>query len=168
MRRRAVWRRPESRARGLGIDLSPAAAATARKNARALGVGDRCLFAVGDWDEAVAPGWDLVVCNPPYIAESELAGLEPEVRCYDPLQALAAGSDGLAAYRALLPRIPRILAPDGRLALELGAGQADAVAGLARTAGLKPLDLRSDLAGTPRCLLAGSGAVGRKIKKGLE
>ncbi len=142
------------RARGLGVDISVAALAVARDNARAIGVGDRCFFVAGNWCAGLAPGWDLVVCNPPYIADHEIVGLEPEVRCHEPRAALVAGADGLAAYRSMLPQVPRILAPGGRLAVELGSGQADAVSSLARQAGFKRLELCPDLAGISRCLLA--------------
>ncbi len=138
---------------GLGVDLSPGAAATARANACALGLAGRAGFAVADWTAGLSGRFDLIVCNPPYVeAAAELA---PEVAVYDPPPALFAGTEGLDAYRRLLPQLPALLAPGGQVLLELGAGQAEPVAALARAAGFTRIDARADLSGTPRCLAAG-------------
>ena len=85
--------------------------------------------------------FDLIVSNPPYVAAGDLAGLEPEVRAFEPALALSAGPDGLAAYRALIPDCARLLAPGGSVALEIGQGQAAAVAAApcgARARGHRP------------------------------
>ena len=83
---------------------------------------------------AGAPGsrgaFDLIVGNPPYVAAGDLAGLEPEVRAFEPEIALSAGPDGLAAYRALIPDCARLLAPGGHVVLEIGQGQGAAVAAI--------------------------------------
>ncbi len=144
-------------AEGLGVDRSEAAVLVARENAESLGLAGRAGFATGDWAQGLDADWDVVVCNPPYIAESEIPALAPEVGRYDPAEALAGGGDGLAAYRRLVPQVAGILAPDGLFALELGAGQAAAVSALAMAAGLRVLGCRRDLRGVERCLLACRG-----------
>ena len=120
---------------GVGVDLSPPAASLARANAAALGMADRAVFLAGNWAEALAESFDLVLSNPPYIEAADVVGLMPEVARYEPLSALAGGADGLAAYRAIIAALPRLLAPDGMAILELGAGQATSVAALAAAAG---------------------------------
>ena len=137
---------------GVGVDLSPAAAALARANAAALGMEDRAMFLAGNWAEALAGNFDLVLSNPPYIEAAEVAGLMPEVARYEPLSALAGGADGLDAYRAIIAALPRLLAPDGLAVLELGAGQAISVAALAAAAGFS-CTTRQSLDGIERAAL---------------
>jgi len=138
-------------ATGLGIDRAPEAARTARDNAGRLGLAARAHFIVGDWSTAVAGPVDVLVSNPPYIESDLIRTLAPEVRRYDPLLALDGGPDGLDAYRALAADARRLLAPGGLAALEVGEGQADAVAGL--LAGLGPVSIHPDLAGIDRVVL---------------
>jgi len=137
---------------GVGTDLSPAALATARHNAAHLGFADRAAFIVCPFGTAFTGGFDLVVCNPPYIASGDIGALDPEVRDYDPRLALDGGADGLAAYRALAGDAGRLLSPRGHLVVEVGAGAADAVAVLFPTAGLRPAAKQADLAGVVRAL----------------
>ena len=138
---------------GLGVDHSPAALEVARCNAAATGFAPRTLFALGDWSSALAPGSvDLLLCNPPYVASGEIPSLAPEVRDHEPRAALDGGPDGLAAYRALLPDLPRVLAPGGLAILEVGVGQGEAVAELAAAFGLTLLEMRQDLGGMARAL----------------
>lgn len=137
---------------GIGVDRAPEAAALARRNAARLGLGARAAFLVGNWAGAIAGRFDLVLCNPPYIASADLAGLMPEVARHEPSGALEGGADGMDAYRLVLGALPRLLSPAGKAVLELGRGQADAVAALASAAGL-PTSARTDLAGTPRALV---------------
>ena len=141
------------RARGLGIDSSAAAVEVAGANAAALGLKDRAAFQVGDWGGGLEGRWQAIVSNPPYINDSEIEDLAPEVTGYDPRQALSGGPDGLEAYRVLLPQAARLLAPKGLLALEFGAGQADAVQRLAEAAGFGVQAVLSDLAGRDRCVI---------------
>jgi release factor glutamine methyltransferase len=103
----------------------------------------------------VEGAFDLVVSNPPYIAHDEIASLAPEVRDYDPRVALDGGEDGLAAYRAIAGEAKRLLAPGGRLFVELGSGQEEAVRALFTNAGLIVGIARKDLAGIPRVLGVG-------------
>jgi release factor glutamine methyltransferase len=135
---------------GLGIDRNPRAAALARRNAAAAGLAGRACFAAGDWTAALAGRFDLVLSNPPYIETSAIAGLMPEVAYHEPRAALDGGADGLDAYRAILPALPALLAPGGVAVLELGAGQAGAVAALA--AGFRTAT-RRDLGGIERALV---------------
>ncbi len=142
-------------ATGIAVDFSESAARTARLNFEANGLSGRVAVLVADWGTAVAGGFDLVVSNPPYIAEGEMAGLAVDVRLHDPRRALVAGTDGLAAYRAIAADLPRLLKPGGFAVLELGAGQEPAVAALVQEAGLNVLGpARADLAGIPRALCA--------------
>ncbi len=138
-------------ATGLGVDASATALDYARTNAALLDMADRARFEPGDWFEGVAGTFDLILCNPPYIATGEAIGAE--VRDHEPAQALFAGADGLDDYRRIVPGLPRHLAPGGVAILEIGWTQADSVAALVRAAGLTPA-LRHDLGGRPRAIAA--------------
>jgi release factor glutamine methyltransferase len=143
-------------ARGLGIDLSEDAIATARRNAERLGFADRADFRRGDWGEGLETGSvDLLLCNPPYVGDSEWPELAPEVAGYDPRSALIAAEDGLAEYGRLGPEVARLLALGGLAAFEIGARQAESAAARLSGGGLALLETRHDLAGHPRCLLFG-------------
>ncbi|GGC50281.1 peptide chain release factor N(5)-glutamine methyltransferase [Chelatococcus reniformis] len=139
---------------GLGVDRAAGAAATARHNARRNGVGERARFAVGNWAEAVGGPFNLVLSNPPYIASDDIAALAGEVRDHDPRLALDGGHDGLDAYRALAADLPRLLAIGGFAGLEVGQGQAPAVAELLRRAGLRDVSVTLDLTGVERVVSA--------------
>lgn len=138
---------------GVGLDRSAAAIATARRNARRLGLDGRAAFLVSDWAAALAGRFDVVVANPPYVARDELDGLAPEVRAHDPRLALDGGTDGLDGHRALAGQLGRLLAPGGFAAIECGAGQAAAAGAIFRRAELRLVDCRPDLGGRPRCLI---------------
>jgi release factor glutamine methyltransferase len=142
---------------GIGIDRAPGAVATAAANAERLGLAARAQFRCGDWGKGVAESFDAVVANPPYIASRDIAGLPAEVRDYDPPLALDGGADGLAAYRAIAADLPRLLAPDGVFAAEIGAGQEMAVTGIISAAGLVIDAIIPDLAGIARCIVARRG-----------
>lgn len=140
-------------ARGLGIDISPGAVEVAAANARANELAGRAVFQAGDWGNGLESDfYDVAVSNPPYITEDEMATLAPEVLDYDPHRALVAGCDGLEAYRRLIPDLWRILRPGGLVALEVGKGQAEGVAGLLAQEGFVSLWNRADLAGVERCV----------------
>ena len=143
------------KARGLGVDRSFEALATAGRNARRNGVGERAAFAASDWAAALAGRFDLVVSNPPYIATAELKGLTDEVRRHDPRTALDGGPDGLTAYRAILAEADRLLAPGGVLVLEIGHDQEEAVTGLASASGFMVARVVRDLAGRSRAVVIG-------------
>lgn len=141
-------------ARGLGADLSEAAARTAQANARRLGLAERARFVVADWGRGLAGAFDLVTSNPPYVRRGEIAGLAPEVAAHDPPAALDGGVDGLDAYRSLAAALPRLLKPGGCAALEIGMDQGPDVIRLIEAAGLEMRAMRRDLAGRPRCVVA--------------
>lgn len=141
-------------ARGVGVDVSAAALRVARANARRLGLADRACFRRSDWGRGVGARFDLVVANPPYIADGDFAGLAPEVARFEPRLALSGGGDGLACYRALAPGLARRLRPRGRVVLEIGSTQADAVAAILENHGLAVLAVHADLAGRPRVVEA--------------
>lgn len=138
---------------GLGVDISPEAAALAAENARRLGLAGRALMACADWAAPVAARFDLVVSNPPYIPTADIPRLMPEVAAHEPARALDGGGDGLDAYRRILAELPRLLEPGGTAVLELGQGQGESVPALAVAQGLAVEGLRPDLSGTPRALV---------------
>lgn len=148
-------------ARGLGGDLSPAALAVARRNAAALGLTPRVAFALSDWFAAIEGRFDLIVSNPPYIAEAELAALSPEVRDHEPRMALTPGGDGLDAYRAIAAGAPSALTRGGRLLVEIGPTQGPAVTALLTAAGLTGVTIHSDFDGRDRVVAARAGGESR-------
>ncbi|WP_260581866.1 peptide chain release factor N(5)-glutamine methyltransferase [Sphingopyxis sp. PET50] len=137
-------------ATGLGVDASEFALAYARDNAEELGLAGRTVFRSGDWGEGVDEQFDLILCNPPYIADDEM--LMPDVADHEPAEALFAGADGLDDYRRIIPDLPRLLAPDGLAVLEIGATQLISVSKLAEDAGFA-VRCRKDLGGRDRALL---------------
>lgn len=141
-------------ATGTGADVSAAALAVARGNAQALGVAARADFVLSDWCAQIGGAYDLIVSNPPYIALSEMAALSPEVREHEPHLALTDGGDGLAAYRAIAAQAPAHLAPGGRLLVEIGASQGQAVAAILVSAGLSDVTIHPDLDGRDRVVAA--------------
>jgi release factor glutamine methyltransferase len=137
---------------GVGTDRSAGAVSLAAANAAALGLAGRACFVCGDWAAPLAAPFDLVLCNPPYIPTCDIDDLMPEVARHEPHGALDGGTDGLAAYRRIVPCLPRLLQPNGVAVLELGVGQAHAVAALAGEAGLSAIT-RPDLAGIARAMV---------------
>lgn len=135
-------------ATGLGIDMSAAAIEVAARNARKLGFQDRAAFAIKGWDAAGVPGFDLILCNPPYIGTGE--ALPHGVVHFEPASALFAGTDGLDDYRHIAPLLA--LAPGGVACIEIGAEQAAAVSALFAAQGWT-IEIRCDLAGRDRCLV---------------
>lgn len=142
-------------ATGTGTDLSEPALAVARENARTLGLAARARFQRADWFADVAGRFDLIVSNPPYLAEAEIAGLAPEVRDWEPRGALTPGGDGLGAYRAIAAGAGARLMPGGRLILEIGPTQGAAVAALLTAQGFASPEIRPDLDGRDRVVIAG-------------
>jgi release factor glutamine methyltransferase len=140
----------------VATDTSPAALEVARANAERLGLAERVRFVEGTVPEGDV--FDFVVANLPYVPEPDWASLQPEVRDWEPREALLAGPDGLEAICAAIPACVRCLsgsAPQkanaaGALALEVGEGQAGAVAEMLRDAGFRSVEARKDLAGIDR------------------
>jgi len=138
------------RATGIGVDRSEAALAIAQRNAARLGMAGRAELRAGDWGDGIGERFDLILCNPPYVAVA--AELGPGVAEHEPPDALFAGDDGLDALRALGPQLPRLIEPGGLAAVEIGFNQAVGAAALLARDGLSAR-LARDLAGRPRALL---------------
>jgi release factor glutamine methyltransferase len=139
-------------ATGLGTDVSVQALAVAQANARRHGVAERASLERRDALVGVSGPFDLVVCNPPYIATAEIAQLAPEVRDFDPRAALDGGADGLDMYRRIIPALAHVIS-SGWIGFEVGAGQAHTVAGLLHHAVTgSRLRYRKDLGGHERCV----------------
>jgi release factor glutamine methyltransferase len=138
---------------GVGTDISEAALQTAHNNAHRLALADRTGFVACDYAAALSGPFDLIVSNPPYIRSAELNGLAIEVRDHDPHRALDGGADGLDAYRALVPLVPRLLGPGGALVVEAGHDQSGDIEGLMTAAGLTlERPPKADLAGIRRAV----------------
>jgi release factor glutamine methyltransferase len=141
-------------AQGVGVDFSAAALAVAESNARDLGLEARAKFAQSDWFSGVSGSFDLIVSNPPYIAASEVSGLAPEVRDWEPHLALTPGGDGLDAYRVIAQGAGARMMPGGRLLVEIGPTQGPAVAALFAAAGLETIRILPDFDGRDRVVAA--------------
>jgi release factor glutamine methyltransferase len=144
-------------------DTSAAALEVARANAERLGLPGRIDFVEGTLPEGE---FDLVLANLPYVAERDWPTLQPEVTQWEPREALLAGPDGLDAYRSFVPGFRRAFVPIGvksstAIALEIGEGQAEAVAALMRESGFVEIETRRDLAGIERIVI-GSSDPGRE------
>lgn len=139
---------PESR--GIGFECSTRALPYALENLAHCGLKPRGKIAATDWSEAEGR-FDLVFSNPPYVPTGDIPQLDPEVRLYEPRQALDGGPDGLEAYRGLARLLPELLKPGGWVFLELGRGQAQPVELLFQ--GLDVVRVAPDLAGIPRVLI---------------
>lgn len=165
---------PEST--GIGVDLSEKALNIYLHNIKSLGVnseenpdanaqsnseakaqrrnnaqgGQRAMAVCGNWGAAIGTPFDIIVANPPYIAESVIPTLEKEVRNHDPILALAGGKDGLQAYREIFSDLPRLLKREGRAFFEVGFDQHDSVMRLAGESGLSVEAIHLDIAGRAR------------------
>jgi release factor glutamine methyltransferase len=143
-------------ARAVAIDISPEALAVAQRNAAHHSATDRIDFVLSDCFAALSPpdprhlSFDLIVSNPPYVEERAMAGLQREVRDFEPRAALAAGEDGLAIIRRLLLEAASFLKTDGFFLFEIGFNQGEAVGQLIDRETWRPLDIHPDLQGIPR------------------
>jgi release factor glutamine methyltransferase len=146
---------------GTGTDISAAARSHAWGNAVRHRVSDRAEILASDWfrpldERGIAGRFDLVVSNPPYIAAAEMAGLSRDVREHEPRLALTDEGDGLSAYRAIAAGVEKVLAPGGRVLVEIGPTQGEAVAAMFRQAGLEDVAVHPDLDGRDR-VVSGRG-----------
>jgi len=132
------------------VDLQSEALSQAQANAELNDVAERVSFRQQDMAELTGGPYRLVVSNPPYIREDEMADLMPEVRDHEPVVALQAGADGLVCYRLLCEQAKKLLLPGGWLLVEVGAGQADDVARLMADHGLTATCTREDYNGIAR------------------
>ncbi|MCA9018276.1 MAG: peptide chain release factor N(5)-glutamine methyltransferase, partial [Planctomycetaceae bacterium] len=142
---------------GVGLDLSYGALLTARRNAARNGVLNRSGFICGSWGDSLGKKFDLVVSNPPYIANHVIPSLQEEVRDHDPILGLDGGADGLQAYRDIFSGLNSLLAPDGKALLEIGFDQGDSVMRLAEDSGFCVEGVWPDYAGLPRVVEISSG-----------
>lgn len=137
-------------ATGLGIDVSRRALSYASANARRLGFEGRTRLKAGNWAQGLKERFDLILCNPPYVADG--ADLGPGVREYEPDEALFAGESGLEAYRVLAPQLPDILNKKGLAVVEIGHDQARAATQLLERDGLHAR-VANDFGDRPRAIL---------------
>jgi release factor glutamine methyltransferase len=137
-------------ATGIGVDSSRRALSYASANSRRLGFEGRAKLKIGDWADGINEQFDLILCNPPYVAEHEPLGTG--VAEYEPEEALFAGPEGLESIRRLAPEIPRLLAPGGLAAVEIGATQAAAAVDLLEQQGLAAR-VTQDFGGRDRAVL---------------
>jgi release factor glutamine methyltransferase len=140
----------ETGARVIGTDVSTSALAVAAANGQRLHTN--IDWVACDLASAVNAPFDLVVSNPPYIPARDKATIQREVRDYEPEIALYGGDDGLEIYRRLIPEAERLLAPGGWLVMEIGHDLGDAVSDM--LVAWKEVEIRTDLAGLPRVILA--------------
>jgi release factor glutamine methyltransferase len=138
------------RALGTGTDVSEAALHVARTNARRLGVADRASWVAANLLNGINGTFDLLICNPPYIASGQIDQLEPEVRCFEPRAALDGGPDGLRFFHLLAEKVAAVV-PNGWVVLEVGHDQADAVASMLSSGGAEP-GIYRDLSRHRRCV----------------
>ena len=139
----------------VATDVSYEALRVARRNAERLGAQQQIVFVRADLLKGIRDSLDLVVANPPYVPETDLPTLQPEVRNYEPAVALLAGADGLSMIRRLVPQALGVLKPRGTLLFEFGAGQQRAIESLlAVDTRVKNVEFKCDLAGIPRVALA--------------
>ena len=131
-------------------EVSAAALALTRENAELNGVSDRVETIRSNMLESVEGRFGVIVSNPPYIPSGEIAGLDAEVKDYEPRLALDGGPDGLAFYRTIAIDAPKHLADHGALILEAGDGQASPVAALLASAGFGHIEIIRDLSGKER------------------
>lgn len=139
---------PEAQA--VAVDLAGGAVRTAQDNANMHGVEDRFFCVQGSWADSLDHKFDLIVANPPYIPNQEIANLGVEVQKHDPILALKGGEDGLDPYRAIFTEIERLLKAEGTALFEIGFDQAEDVSRIAKNAGLSVRHVHPDLAGLKR------------------
>lgn len=144
-------------AKGIGVDRSPGACATAQLNAERLGLDSRAQFICGDWLESVTGKFDLIVSNPPYIPRDVIPNLDENVKNFDPILALDGGNDGLDPYKKLLPELKKHLLPGGRVLFEIGVGQVMDLQRLAEASGANLIRVTRDIGGVERVVEIGYG-----------
>ncbi len=143
----------------VATDVSAVSVDTARANASRHGVENLMQFIVGDGISFLREtdgggGFDIFVCNPPYVRAADIAGLEPEVRDHEPRAALDGGEDGLEFVRRIIPALPSILSRGALVALEVAPDQGEAVGRLLEGAGAAAVGVVKDLSGRDRVITA--------------
>ena len=139
---------------GIGVDISKEALQVANKNAEIHGVKNRTQFINSDWCKNINGKFDLIISNPPYIASSDEPSLMPDVALYEPHYALFSGVDGLDSYRELSAQIGGKLNQGGFALFEVGDGQAETVSLMLSENGFRVDEIKKDLSGIKRCVIA--------------
>lgn len=140
-------------ATAIGVDVSPDALATAARNAVGLGLADRFTALRSDWFSQINGRFHVIASNPPYIRSDDIAGLQAEVRLFDPVRALDGGEDGLQPYRVIAAQAAAHLEQDGAVVVEIGNTQRLEVISIFENEGFRLLEARRDLGGNDRVLL---------------
>ena len=138
---------------GLGIDIDSRCIEIAKINAKRNELDDRAKFQTGNWASNLDEKFDIILCNPPYIAANEISKLDEEVRLYEPKRALNGGQTGLDCYKHLAPQFPNLLTAEGLLFLEIGFGQKKRILGIMKSNNLELIKIEKDLAQRDRCLI---------------
>ncbi len=140
--------------RGVAVDISHKALALARRNAENLGLQDRCEFIMSNWAEQLPVGekFDIILCNPPYIAETCAGSLAPEVGDYEPHMALFAASDGYGEYERLAGILPGLMTSGGNVFLEIGHEQGPRVVEIFEKTPAEDIRIIQDLGRRDRCV----------------
>lgn len=141
-----------TQATGVGVDISLDAIKVASRNAVQLGLANRVKFVQSSWFEKVSGQYGIIISNPPYIEKSVIETLQPEVKLFEPIQALDGGDDGLDCYRLIISNMSSFLKDDGFAIFEVGKGQADDVVRLMKEIGFISIKVHVDLASVGRCV----------------
>jgi release factor glutamine methyltransferase len=144
-------------AKGVGIDISPATCKIAKKNAKELGLNNRAKFYQGNWMEGILDQFDIIVTNPPYIAEPDIKLLDRETQLFEPHLALSGGPDGVSAYRLIAKGSIARLKTAGILVVEIGINQAQSIKNIFIENGLEIIKTQRDFSNIERCILATVG-----------
>jgi len=142
------------KAQVMATDISSSALVVAEQNAEKFGVQPRIEFMEGDLAAGSRGRFDLIVSNPPYVKAADFHELEIQVRLNEPKSALIGGTDGLDFYRAIFSLAPKFLKDTGAVAVEFGAGQCEQIKEITSKNGFDVIEVRKDLAGLDRTLLA--------------
>ena len=144
-------------AHGLGVDKAEGAVKTAQQNAKKHNLRDRATFRIGNWGQGIAQKFDLIVSNPPYIANQIITNLAGEVQNHDPILALDGGKDGLECYRQIFSELFSLLNPGGKAFFEIGFDQKSDLMRLAEESRIRISHVHRDLGGQPRVVEISSG-----------
>jgi len=143
-----------NRARIIASDVSKSALSWAARNVGEHGLSNRIMIVHADMVSCFAQVFDMVVCNPPYISESELRSISREVSGFEPNEALIAGESGLEFIARMLDETRRVIVPQGFLIFEISSGQFESIERLVRSCGWAIIDVRRDLANIQRVVVA--------------
>ena len=140
------------------VDISDKALTIAKKNAKNLGVYDRCRFVNAGWfdtdfNDKIEKTYDIIVSNPPYIPTSDIETLEPEVKNFDPMLALDGGIDGLDSYKQIAKISKDKIADNGYILIEAGINQEQDIVKIFTSHNLQHITTLKDLNSIPRCIV---------------